>query len=121
MQREQFEELVRDAVAALPPAFLERLANVEFEVRDKPAEEDLQRAGIQSGTLLGLYTGVPLTKRGRGYHLALPDRIIIFQRPIESQCRDEADLAQRVAQVVRHEVAHYFGISDARLLELGAY
>jgi len=121
MDRGRFEELVRDAVAALPAPFLERLANVEFEVRDEPAADDLQRAGIREGTLLGLYTGIPLTQRGRGYHLALPDRITLFQRPIESRCRDESEVRQRVAQVVRHEVAHYFGISDARLLEIGAY
>ncbi len=121
MEREQFEDLVRQAVESLPPAFLERLSNVEFEVRDEPGPDELRRAGIRRGTLLGLYTGVPVTRRGQGYHLALPDRIIIFQRPVESVCRNEAEVGRRVAQVVRHEVAHYFGISDARLLEIDAY
>lgn len=121
MERERFEDLVRAAVEGLPAEFLERLANVEFEVRDRPSPEELRRAGVRSGTLLGLYTGVPVTRRSRGYNLVLPDRIVIFQQPIEERSRGEADLARRVAQVVRHEVAHYFGISDARLLDIGAY
>ncbi len=121
MDRERFEELVRSAVEALPEQFQEQLSNVEFHVEDRPGPELLQRAGVRSGTLLGLYTGVPVTRRGQGYNMALPDRILIFKEPIESLCRDDEAVAKRVAQVVRHEVAHYFGISDRRLHEIGAY
>lgn len=121
MDREQFELLVLSAVEALPPEFRERLSNVEFDVEDRPGPEHLRRAGVRQGTLLGLYTGVPLTRRGQGYNLALPDRILIFKEPIESLCRDDEAVARRVAHVVRHEVAHYFGISDARLHEIDAY
>lgn len=121
MEREQFEQLVRAAVEALPQEFQERLSNVEFHVEDRPGPEHLRGAGIRGGILLGLYTGVPVTRRGQGYNMALPDRILIFKEPIESLCRDDDAVARRVAQVVRHEVAHYFGISDTRLRDIGAY
>jgi hypothetical protein len=69
--------------------------------------------------LLGLYQGVPLTERGAGYFGVLPDRIVLFRRPIEARARSDADLAELVREVVLHEVAHYFGIDDDRLDELG--
>jgi predicted Zn-dependent protease with MMP-like domain len=122
VSRERFEELVREAVDGLPQAFLERIANVEFTVEDEPAPEDRRRMGLPGNrTLLGVYRGVPLTRRGRGYTMTLPDRIVIFQAPIQRLAADEDDLRGRVRHVVRHEVAHYFGISDERLREIDAY
>ena len=119
MDRERFERLVAEAVAGLPAQFLDRLENVDVVVADMPSRAQLAGAGIGRGeTLLGLYEGVPLTHRGRGYDLVAPDKITIFQRPIEAECRGDAAVVAEVRQVVRHEIAHHFGISDARLEEL---
>lgn len=119
MQREHFEELVRRALEELPARFAERLANIEVEVRDLPSHEELRAARVGPGhTLLGLYQGIPQTRRGRGYQMVLPDRILIYQRPIERLCRTDDEVVQRVREVVIHEIAHHFGISDARLQEI---
>jgi predicted Zn-dependent protease with MMP-like domain len=119
VERERFEELVRRALDELPPRFAERLANIEVEVRELPSPEELRAVRVGPGhTLLGLYQGTPHTRRGRGYQMVLPDRIFIFQRPIEGLCRTDDEVMQRVREVVIHEIAHHFGISDARLREI---
>lgn len=122
VERERFLEFVSEAVHSLPSEFSSEIANVEFVVEDVAGPDDLRRMSIPRGsTLLGLYRGIPLTKRGARYHMSLPDTIAVFQLPIERMARDEDDLRARVRQVVHHEVGHYFGISDERLRELGAY
>ena len=121
-ERQSFEGLVTDAVAALPSGFRERIDNLSLSVEDYAGSEDLRLTGTRGGgTLLGVYRGVPLTRRTAGYNLAVPDRIVIFQQPHERLARDADHLAELVAHTVQHEVAHYFGISDRRLRELGAY
>ena len=119
---EGFESLVADAVDALPGEFRERIVNLSFGVERRATAEDLRSMGLGRGqTLLGVYRGVPLPRRGAGYQLTMPDRIVIFAEPHERLARDAAHLAELVAHTVRHEVAHYFGISDGRLRELDAY
>ncbi len=119
---ERFQEMVLQAIDALPENFRAKIANVDFGIEDWARPDDYARTKTSpSAMLLGVYRGIPLTRRGAHYNLALPDTIIIFQQPLERLARDEADLADRVHHVVRHEVAHYFGISDARLHELDAY
>ena len=122
VDRETFEGLVTSAVEDLPEAFRDRIANLEFAVEDQASGEDYARVGGGQGmTLLGVYRGIPLPGRGRRYHMTLPDRIVIFQQPIQRLARSEADLSERVRHVVQHEIAHYFGISDERLREIDAY
>ena len=121
IDRDAFEVLVDDAVAALPDGFRERIENLSFAVEDRATSEDLRLTGTRGGTLLGVYRGVPLTRRTGGYNLAMPDRIVIFQQAHERIARDAGHLAELVAHTVQHEVAHYFGISDERLRELDAY
>ena len=119
MERETFEELVRQAVATLPEEIAERMSNVDVEVQEQPTEQQLRSLGVPSGrTLLGLYQGIPLTRRTSGYNLVSPDRIIIFQRPLELTSRGDDDLVKRVRDTVVHEIAHHFGISDERLQEM---
>ena len=102
--------------------FGERIANVEFVVEEWARPDDYGRTNSPAGsTLLGVYRGVPLTKRGVHYNMTVPDRIAIFSGPLMRMARDEVDLAERVGRVVRHEIAHYFGISDERLREIDAY
>jgi predicted Zn-dependent protease with MMP-like domain len=108
-----FERAVQDVVDSLSPQFREAMSNVEIVVEDEPP---LGRR------LLGLYQGVPLTRRTQWYAFALPDMISIYRGPIERLSGgDPARLAVEVRRVVLHELAHHFGISDERLLELGRY
>ena len=108
-----FERLIQDALDSLPPDLRERISNVEVVVEDEPPPR--QR-------LLGLYQGVPLTRRGSNYSGALPDKITIYRRPLErSYGHDPELLSQQIRHVVLHEVAHHFGISDQRLIEIDRY
>lgn len=114
---ERFEELVADALDAIPPELGTAIENVAVVVADWPSAAQLDG---RRGTLLGLYEGVPLTRRdAMAYAGVLPDRITIFQGPISARAADEHELADLVRTTVLHEVGHYFGLSDARLRELG--
>lgn len=112
IDRRRFEEIVGEALDELPDWIRERLDNVEVLIEDRPGED-------QPEDLLGLYEGIPLTERGAGYFGVLPDRITLFRRNLEAEAHDEDDLRDLVAETVVHEVAHFFGISDERLDELG--
>ena len=121
MERERFEELVRQALDELPDEIAQRMSNVDVEVQEWPTSGQLRSTGVPAGrTLLGLYQGVPLTRRTSGYQMVPPDRIIIFQRPLEMVARSDEDLVRRVQATVIHEVAHHFGLSDKRLREIEA-
>jgi predicted Zn-dependent protease with MMP-like domain len=122
MDTQQFEQLVAKAIETMPEEIRERLENIDVIVADVPTREQLQHSGLsRNETLLGLYEGVPLTKRTHGYSFVIPDKITIFKRPIEASCRNEAQITSKIQHVVRHEIAHHFGIDDDRLEELGRY
>jgi predicted Zn-dependent protease with MMP-like domain len=119
MDTEAFEELVNKAVEGLPAEFAERLDNVAIVVEDTPSRAQLRQSAVPTGkTLLGLYEGIPHTRRGNDYGMVLPDKITIFRKPIEASCRSDDQIVVLVRKVVLHEIAHHFGISDARLDEL---
>jgi predicted Zn-dependent protease with MMP-like domain len=119
MDRKRFEWLVARAVEDLPEEFLYKLENIDVVVEDWPTPTQMLQLGLRRGeTLLGLYEGVPQTKRGRQYGLVPPDKITIFQRPIEAKCRYDAEISAEIQRVVKHEIAHHFGISDARLRQI---
>jgi len=114
---EQFEQLVADALDAIPEELGRQMENVAVVVEDWPSPEQL--AG-RRGMLLGLYEGISLTRRSPlSYAGVLPDRITIFRGPLSSLARYGDDLTRLVTTTVVHEVAHHFGISDERLRELG--
>ena len=114
MTNELFEKLVVEAVEDLPKFFKEKLDNVDLVVEDWPEQQF-----APGRLLLGLYQGIPKTRRGAGYTMALPDKITIFKGPIELVSRgDEKVIKDVVVDTVEHEIAHHFGISDARLREL---
>jgi predicted Zn-dependent protease with MMP-like domain len=118
--RARFERLVLRALAGLPPDFRARLDNVDVIVERRPSAAHLREAGLPpDDTLLGLYVGTPLPARTGGYTMTLPDRIFIFQEPIEAVSRNTHELIAQVRQTVIHELAHHFGIDDDRLEELG--
>ena len=119
MDRQSFEALVTKAVEDLPEEFLTKLQNIDVVVEDYPTPGQLARARLRDGqTLLGLYEGVPQTKRGRYYGLVPPDKITIFRKPIKARCGSRAEIIAEIHRVVKHEIAHHFGISDARLEQL---
>jgi predicted Zn-dependent protease with MMP-like domain len=117
MDEHRFSQLVADAVDALPEEFKELLSNVDVVVADEPNARQKQRLS-KGSVLLGLYEGIPQTKRGSHYNLALPDKITIFQKSIESICRTDDGIVDQIGKTVRHEIAHHFGISDERLKQL---
>ncbi len=118
LTRQEFEELVVTALATVPEEFREKLENIEVIVEEAPGPEET--AGLApGGLLLGLYHGVPLTERGTWANPLFPDRIVIFQRNLERVCRTREELMLQVRKTVLHEIAHYFGISDKRLREIG--
>ncbi len=120
MDRPAFEILVQNSLRKLPRKFKKKLANISVEVEDLPSRELLKDMGIRSGTLLGLYQGVPLTKRGWNYGNMLPDRIVIYQRTIESVAASPEEIERIVQDTVIHEIGHYFGFSDKELRQMEA-
>ncbi|HEV7172204.1 metallopeptidase family protein [Pedococcus sp.] len=111
MDARDFEDAVADALDAVPSELMGLLDNVVFLIEDEPT------AGEPD--LLGLYEGTPLTARGDGWAGSLPDRITVFRGPLTRMCRDRAELRAEIAVTVVHEIAHHFGIDEARLHELG--
>lgn len=123
MQREAFESLVEKVIEGLPEDFARQLedGNVGVMVQEQPSREDLEATGVPGyATLLGLYHGVPPTRRGLGYSLVLPDNITIYKAPIEQYAKQTSrSVGDVVREVVLHEIAHHFGLPDERLRELG--
>lgn len=110
---DSFERSVQDALDALPPELAAQLSNVAVTVDDEPPPGE---------RLLGLYQGIPLTRRGVYYSGALPDKITIYRKPLERLYGvDPARLHREIRRVVLHEIAHHFGISDERLVEIDRY
>ena len=112
MRRSRFRRLVERALDEIPEELAGRMDNVVVLVRNQPTQEEMDSVGLgPRDTLLGLYVGRPLTSRG-WYGETLPDRIMIYQEPIESICHSEDEVVAQVRETVLHEVAHHFGIDD---------
>lgn len=109
---ERFDELVDDAIDSIPEELARLVSNLVVLVEEEPPEGE-------PDDLLGLYDGVALTQRDTQYGGTLPDRIFLFRGPLLDFCDSEEQLVEEVRITVVHEVAHHFGISDARLHELG--
>ncbi len=108
-----FEQIIQDALDSLPRDLRAQMSNVEIVVEDEPPPGQ---------ALLGLYHGIPLTQRGSNYSGVLPDKITIYRGPLERHYGHDAELlTQQIKRVVLHEVAHHFGISDERLIEVDRY
>ncbi len=115
----RFERLVEQAVDALPEWIGEHMENVYITTAAWPSRQQQRAARLGQGRLLlGLYEGVPLSRRGRGYHLATPDRITLFQRPLEIVAQSEAHLVDLIRRTIIHEIAHHFGFSEEELARL---
>jgi predicted Zn-dependent protease with MMP-like domain len=116
VSEEEFEGLVAEAISSLPENFKEKMENIAIAIEDFPSQELLIEMKIKSPySLLGLYRGVPYPRRGIWYRNVLPDKIVIFKKPIEVRCRNREDIKESVRRVVIHEIGHYFGLNEADL------
>ena len=119
MNKDRFTRLVEETLLDIPHQFREAMKNVAVVVEDEPSPELLEEMEMEpDDTLFGLYHGIPLTERDSHYGNTLPDRISIYQRPIEEACEDEEDIRQCVAETVIHEFGHYFGLSEEEIEEI---
>ena len=118
MNESDFQELVIEAIKEVPQDFLKFLENVEITTAMWPNLD--QRRFARGALLFGLYEGIPKTKRGINYTMVLPDKITIFQGPIELVAKTPEDVKKQVKKTVIHEIAHHFGISDKRLKQIGS-
>ena len=120
MDRARFIGLVRQALRDVPPPFKQHLREIDIVVKRRPSRADLADADLGPGeSMYGFYRGIPLTERDGGYNLVAPDVIHIYQEPLEEDFADEAELIAEIRTTVLHELAHFFGIDDERLEELG--
>jgi len=118
MDRKAFETLVERSLKRLPKKFLGELENIAIEVEDEPPQEVLDDMGIEEGALYGLYQGVPLTEREWNFGNVLPDRIVIYEGPIERDARNDDEVEEIVLDTVMHEIGHYFGFDDETLYSI---
>jgi predicted Zn-dependent protease with MMP-like domain len=119
MARREFQKLVAEAVALIPARFRREMKNLALVVEDEPTPELLEEMEIEPpDSLYGLYQGTPITERTWDYGNRLPDRITIYQRPIEEDCDDEDDMRAVIGETLIHEVGHYFGLSEEEIEEI---
>lgn len=119
---EEFEAAVQEALDSIPDEFFDELENVAFLLEDEPTDDDLEGDGYlgHSGELLGLYEGVSLDERADGYGFAdIPDTITIFKGPHERLCEDPDEAIEEIRKTVIHEVAHYFGMDEEQVDDMG--
>jgi predicted Zn-dependent protease with MMP-like domain len=113
LDADQFEEYAGDALESLPADLRKHMSNVDIVVEEEPPDGQ---------PLLGLYQGVPLTRRGSQYGATLPDKITLYRGPLLRLYGHDSELLRReVRRVVLHEISHHFGISDERLIEIDRY
>ena len=119
MTRSEFESLVTDALRLVPRRFRKAISNLAIVVEDEPSADLLADLDIEPPeTLLGLYQGTPLTERRWDYGNALPDRILLFQGPLERSSDDKEDLVVAISETLIHEIGHYFGMSEEQIEEI---
>jgi predicted Zn-dependent protease with MMP-like domain len=119
MTRERFQRLVLEAVALIPKRFRREMKNLALVVEDEPDAALLDEMEIEApDSLYGLYQGTPLPERTWDFGNALPDRITIYQRPIEEDCEDEDEIRATIGETLIHEVGHYFGMSEEEIEEI---
>ncbi len=117
VSREEFEELAEKALEGLPDRYKKYFTNISVTIEDYPGEEDRQRLSSRSELLLGLFSGAPHPRKGGFFDIPypLPDRIILFQKNIESICSSEKELVEQIEATLVHEIGHYFGLSEKEL------
>ena len=120
ISREQFQNLVLQALSDLPEDVRHSIQNVDVVVDDVASINQIAGTGIENAMdLLGLYEGIPLTER-YGYDMVLPDKVTLFQKPIESICDTQEQMAEEISKTLIHEIAHHFGLDDDHIDRLGS-
>lgn len=116
----EFDKAVRKAIHRIPDEFREHLENIVISVQDRPSRELLEELGLPvDNSLLGIYRGDSLMDRSVTSPPIFPDTVFIFQQPLESMCADMDELEEQIAITVIHEIAHFLGMDEERLRELG--
>ena len=117
LSREEFERVVVKALDGLPEEVAVHLDNIAVVVEDEPTDAELVDAGLdpETETLFGIYQGLALPDRGGSYGNVLPDRIVIYRRPLLAECRDRGELIREIQDTVIHEIGHYFGLGEEEL------
>lgn len=111
-----FEKLVAEGIDAIPERYGQHIDNLAFVVEDEPSPQQRTKLGLRCDeSLYGLYEGIPLTRRGSGYNLVLPDKVTIFKKPIEWSSETLEEAARQVKHTIWHEVAHYFGLNHGQI------
>jgi len=121
---EEFDRLISRAMDELPQEYIKGLNNVAILYADEPDEYQVEKSKLQEGNiLLGLYEGIPLTKRGAGYTFVLPDKITLFKRSMLMVVRSPQELYEQIKRTLWHEIAHYYGLDHDRIhaLEQGRH
>jgi len=119
MTRDRFRELVDEALESIPDRFREAMQNIAIVVEDEPTLEQLRDVDLEPpDTLLGLYQGTPLTERSWAHGNVLPDKVTLFQGPIEDSSEDEDDTVIAIGETLIHEIGHYFGLSEEEIEEI---
>jgi predicted Zn-dependent protease with MMP-like domain len=117
--RESFRKLVDEALAGIPAEFRDALKNIVIVVEDEPTDAQLEEVGIvPPDTLLGLYEGIPLTERHWSHEAVMPDKVTLFQGPIEDSSDDEDEIVVAIGETLIHEIGHYFGLSEEEIEEI---
>ena len=121
MTRREFERIVEEAAASLPEPLRQKIINVNFRVAESPNRRQARSSapGERTPSLYGLYEGIPYGQRGPDYTAAIPDRITIFKRAIERDCKTREEMVRCIQETVLHEIGHYFGMDDRQLDKLG--
>ena len=122
MDRKEFEQIAQEAFENLPRRLQEKVENVHIVIEDEPSEETLKRSHIRRGSLLlGLYEGIPLTRRGEDYgrYPAVPDKITLYRSAILAVAQSESAIRETIRDVLIHEIAHYFGMTEQQVREAG--
>jgi len=116
MTQEKFGEIVAEGIDAIPEKFLRKLSNVAIIIESNPTPEQRKKLKLQHNwTLFGLYEGIPQSARLGNYTGVLPDKITIFQKPIEDEAESEEEIKEIVRNTVWHEIAHHFGMDESRV------
>ena len=119
MKRDVFRSLVDEALLTIPERFRDALQNIAIVIEDEPTDIQLAEVGIEPpDTLLGLYEGIPLTERHWAHGNVLPDKITLFQGPIERDSADEDEMIVAIGETLIHEIGHYFGLSEEEIEEI---
>lgn len=115
----EFEEFINEGFSAISPLYMKNLDNVAIVIADEPDSEQRKKLKLRCHeTLFGLYEGIPLTKRGAGYNMVVPDKITIFKKPILSVSKNILEVKENVRNTLWHEIAHYYGLDHSQIHKL---